>query len=479
MLACGGLMVLRVESVLTLDRPFLGQTSGLEEEALFSMWKAQHGLPVYTDALAMPFSTSYFNELFYAAYAVWGKLWSAGRTVEDAWLPTIWRTLSLLFCLGAWLMLARLISGHLSTPNRKTVCFALCAAGVCVFNPLFHWMSFSVRPDVGAMFGEVAGLALLLRHTRRPSLAGVFLAGSAVALAWSFKQSQVFMLAGGCFFLFWHRQWKELAAFVTPLVIAVVATVGLAGEWYYQNTVVLHALASQFDPVQGGRLAAAATAKAPFMLMGWLLVPFLLLRWQSLTADLRLVLMTVVASLLLCLATSSKIGAGDYYYLAPSVFASVLVFAIMSWPHRLMGLDRLVSRLAICGGMLQLIAVALIFSGQLGRVNIRADQDLAVRLRQRLKDEQGPLLITGRPYNLPWLHPGRPAFVFSYLYDQYEKRYPARLQQSGLRQLLRDRYFRLVVDVDNPPLDFSRELAAAYTLSETGEGYRVYRLSQP
>ncbi|MFN0076467.1 MAG: ArnT family glycosyltransferase [Prosthecobacter sp.] len=465
LLACVVLLALRVTSAVTLDRPFLGNTSGLEEEALFSVWKAQNGEPIYTDAFAAPFATSYFNWLFYAAYALWGKLWSTVWPVAAAWLPTIWRSLSLFFCLGTWLILWRSVfNAPTAAQGRGASLFAFGAAGICVCNPLFHWMSFSVRPDVGAVFCEVAGFALLLRHARQVSLRCVVLAGLAVALAWSFKQSQVFLFAGGCVYLGWHRQWRALAAFAAPLLIVVAATLTCSNEWYYQNTVLLHALTSQFDPAQGFKLAAAAMAKAPFMLMGALLLVPLLVQWRSLTPELRLTVMLAAVSLPLCLITSSKLGAGDYYYLAPSVFAAVLVVA---------------SRRAVVGGIvLQLIAVGLIFSGQLGRVNIRDDQNLTLRLQQRLQHEQGPLLITGRPYNLPWLHPGRPAFVFSYLYDEYERRYPERLQQ-GLRPLIQQRYFRLVVDVDDPPLDFSPELAAAYTLAETGDGFRIYRPRQP
>lgn len=475
-LACGGLLAIRVASAATLDRPFLGQTSGLEEEALFSLWKAHHGQPVYTDALAAPFSTSYFNVLFYAAYAAWSKGWSMVHPLADAWLPTVWRFLSLFLCLGTWLVLWRVmcrLSG--AALERSSSWFALGAASVCVLNPLFHWMSFSVRPDLAAVLGEVACLGFLLAHVRCPSLGCVVLAGTAAAFAWSFKQSQGFACAGGCVFLAWHRRWRELALFVLPLLIVVPATLGFAGEWYRQNTLALHALASRFDPGQGIRFAASAMAKAPCMLAGLLLLLPLARRWRTLGMELRLICFVTAVSLPLCLFTSSKIGAADYYYLAPSVFASLLLFAVLGSSQMGGGITRW---LAMGGLTLQLLSVALIFAGKLGKVSVREDQALAVRLQQRLQHEPGPVLITGRPYNLPWLHAGRPAFVFSYLYDEYERHHPV-LQEQGLRALIRQGYFRVVVDVDDPPLDFSPELARSCTLTETGEGYRLYRPGHP
>jgi hypothetical protein len=482
LLSCVALMVIRLVSAITLDRPFLGQTSGLEEEALFSVWKAQMGEPVYTDAFSAPFSSSYFNWLFYTAYAVWGKLWNAVRPVQDAWLPTIWRVLSLAFTLGTWLVLWRAVfKGQAADKGRYSSLFAFCAAGICMCNPLFHWMSFSVRPDVGAVFCEVTGFALLLRHVRHASMSCVLLAGLAVALAWSFKQSQVFMFGGGFVYLSWHRRWKELAAFIAPMIIVVTATLSLAGEWYYQNTILLPALASQFDPIQGIKLAISAMAKAPFMFIGAILLAPLLLHWRSLKPELKLVVMSAAVSLPACLILSSKIGAADYYYLTPSVFASAVVIGTFRWPHQAgAGMGKLVQRSGACGMMLQLIAIGLIFSGNLGRVNIRDDQALAVRLQQRLVNETGPILVAGRPYNLPWLHPGRPAFVFSFLYPEYERLYPEQfLQRQGLRPLIGQRYFRLVVQVDDPPLDLSQELKLSYHLAETGIGYRIYRPREP
>ncbi|MFO1486247.1 MAG: hypothetical protein U1F71_22990 [Verrucomicrobiaceae bacterium] len=476
LLACVALLFERVSSAVTLDRPFLGQTSGLEEEALFSLWKAHHGQPVYTDALSAPFSTSYFNGLFYAVYAAWSRLWAVFLSFDDAWLPTIWRALSLFLCVGTWLVLWRVIRQASATAaNQMSPLFAPVAAGLCVFNPLFHWMSFSTRPDMGALLGDVAAFGLLLAHVRRFSWNCLLGAGCAAAFAWGFKQSQGFAFAGGAVFLLSHRRWRELAVYAAPLLLMVPVMVVAGGEWYRQNTLTLHALSSQFSAGQGLRLAASAMAKAPCMIAGLLLLIPLTRRWRALEPDLRLMGIVVALSIPLCLFTSSKIGAADYYYLAPSVFASVLLFALFDrsqFNHRFM-------QWIVSGGLLlQLAALGLIFSNRLGKVSVREDQALAVRLQQRLAHETGPVLVTGRPYNLPWLQPGRPAFVFSFLYDEYEKHHPG-LRENGLRALIQKGYFHMVVDMDDPPVDFSREIAESCRLVETDKSFRVYRRRQP
>lgn len=469
-LACLALLVVRVSSAVTWDRPFLGQTSGLEEEALFSLWKAHHHQPVYTDVLALPFSASYFNGLFYTVYAAWGRTWGPLLSLSDAWLPTVWRCLSLLFCGGAWIVLAGLLR-QLST-HHLTFRQAMAAAALAVFTPLFHWMSFSARPDLSALFAETLTLAALLMAVRRDSSALVLAAGAAAALAWSFKQSEVYAFAGGFVFFACHHRWRDLGLFMLPLAVTVLLTMALLGEGYRQNTVTMHIMASQFDVMQGLKFALSAMAKAPCMLGGLVLLLPLALKWRNLGLECRLLSIVTGVSLPLCLFTSSKVGAADYYYLAPAVFASVLLFASLPFISQ-----RLVSRALITLATLQVAAVALIFSGSLGKASVRGDQALAVRLQGRLAGETGPVFVTGRPYNLPWLHPGRPAFVFAYLYDQYERSHP-QLREQGLRSLVRDRYFNVVVDVDDPALDFSAELKASYELAEAGEGFRLYRPRQ-
>lgn len=470
MLACVALLAVRVSSAVTWDRPFLGQTSGLEEEALFSLWKAHHHQPVYTEVLAAPFSASYFNALFYHVYAAWGRGWAGVLSLPDAWLPTVWRFLSLLGCAGAWVVvwqvLRRISTRHLSSGQ------AMAAAALCVFNPLFHWMSFSARPDLAAIFAEALTLGALLAAVRRSSWPLVLAAGGAAALAWSFKQSEVFAFAGGFVFFLWHRRWRDLLLFALPLLLTVPVTMALAGEGYRQNTITMHILASEFDVMQGLKFALSAMAKAPFMAAGVLLLPFLVACWKKLGLEWRLLVTITAVSLPLCLFTSSKIGAADYYYLAPALFASLLLFGSLP----------LVSRWLASGAVgtavtLQLAVVALIFSGSLGKASVREDQALAVRLQSRLAGETGPVFIAGRPYNLPWLQPSRPAFVFAYLYEQYERSHPE-LREEGLRGLIRRQYFDVVVDVDDPPLDFSSELKHGYVLAETGEGYRLYRRRQ-
>src|SRR5512138_1441459 len=69
--------------------PGTAETSGCEEESFFALWRAVHDQPVFTDSTRLPFSSAYFNWLFYAGYR-WPLL-AAVATQGDEAIPRVAR----------------------------------------------------------------------------------------------------------------------------------------------------------------------------------------------------------------------------------------------------------------------------------------------------------------------------------------------------------------------------------------------------
>ena len=102
------LMAARADFAISFSEPLLTVTSGAQYETDFSLWKYVNGIPVYTDLYAIPFSGSWYNWLFYAGY---GEIFNAARSLfslEDAWLPTVARLVSLTSALAGALITYRL-----------------------------------------------------------------------------------------------------------------------------------------------------------------------------------------------------------------------------------------------------------------------------------------------------------------------------------------------------------------------------------
>ena len=101
--ACVLLAVLRIGSEMSFHQPKHRPTSGLEEEALFSVWKVSQHQPVYADPFQIPYAISYFNWLFYSSYGLAGTLALNLLKIDAGWLPTLTRSLSLSLTLGCGL----------------------------------------------------------------------------------------------------------------------------------------------------------------------------------------------------------------------------------------------------------------------------------------------------------------------------------------------------------------------------------------
>src|SRR5438105_4217764 len=74
--------VMRTHSAWKTTSPVSGLnvTSGCEEESLFAVWRQTHGETVYLDSSRPPYSSAYFNWLFYRGY---GTAATLGANPED------------------------------------------------------------------------------------------------------------------------------------------------------------------------------------------------------------------------------------------------------------------------------------------------------------------------------------------------------------------------------------------------------------
>ncbi len=280
-LASGALMAVRLASAVTLERPYLGGTSGCEEEALFSIWKAANGAEVYNNPWLPPFSASYFGWLFYEVYGLWvnGGLSLAGS--EDAWLPTFARLFTLLGWMAGiilyWWVL-RLVWGKSWNATR----WLLPGLALLAFiSPLFHWWSFTARPDIWALALELVALLAAVSYSRQSKgCSWVFVVGIAAFLAWSFRPTNISVLVGfGCWLLFAGRL-KVLFALAASMAIAFATTISLLGRNFIESVFVANSLSGEVLFVVALRNLTSSLSKDPLMTLSILAAMCLLIAWR-------------------------------------------------------------------------------------------------------------------------------------------------------------------------------------------------------
>lgn len=461
-LACGALALWRVVLTISLRQPLQILTSGLEEEALFSIWKAVHGQAVYSDPFAIPFAASYFNWLFYAVYGSITALALSAGSLADEWIPTIAHALSLAFALLCIPLSVRLIREVLDLPPRQSFWLGAGTGVLVAFSPLVGWWNLTARPDIGALVLELLALLFCLRFVKTDRLAYLLAAIFLAFAAWSFRQVAVNVISGLCLYLLLRRRWRILAATVGLTFALYGVTFLLGGANYWSNTITCLG-ATDLYASHGWQNFLLAGRKSPLLLAGFAAAACLLIQSSRRKArpEVGLLALTWFFSILWNFLTSTKIGASDNYFF-PSVALGIF-FALATLDELRRKLpDAVLGRGTVAVLMLaQTASCLVVMAGSAGRIDLRGDDAPAVALAGALRGAGGPTLVTERWLNLPWINPTTPHFVYAYVYREGPLKNHS-YEAGGLEGLIDRRYFRKIVIRKGTRAPFWPEMASNY-----------------
>lgn len=480
-LACVILALVRIAAETSFHQPVHRPTSGLEEEGLFSIWKVSQHQPVYADPLEIPYAISYFNWLFYAAYGLVVIFSLRVLELDSGWLPTVARflTLSLTFACGfGFWQVAR--EGRL-WPEAWSGLQRVCFAAIAVFNPLFGFFIFTARPDVAALFFELAGLALILRYFRTQSRLLLLAAIVALFCAWSFKQTSVFVVSGICLWFVLKRRFADLF-WVSAVSGVLYLTTFLIGGQNYLYAVVRSQANCGFHFLLGADNLMRAFQKSP-------LLPVALLAWgvaalsrrPEWRAQMRSPLSVIfVVSLALSTLMSMKGGASAYYFVGPFVFGMLWLAEFWAATDHFRG-SPILRGAVVAGLCLQLLCVGLVGLSRARVDRSPAEQERHRHLAQKLDLLPGPILVDERFGNLPWIQRKPPHFVYAYTY-WFDRAAGKTYSKGGLGGLIRSRYFKTIVlrsqtEAPTQP-SFDGQSLAAYERLESNGDYDFYVLAK-
>lgn len=470
-LACLALAAARLGHSISLTTPLQFTTSGAEEEALASIWRFIHGQPVYTDPRVVPFTASYFNWLFYALYGtVAGGIMGLGG-LGDAWLPTICRSITLAFAIFGVAIFAGLV--RQATGARISRSAAWLSGVLAFFNPLAGFWVITTRPDVGAAVLELGAVAMFLRHGRTARLPDLVAAAVLGGAAWAFKQTSVGALAGIALALvFSHgrpgRPETDGGArpvfWMAGIFCAGAAMAGAVLGPIYRHGLYLAQVHAGFELSRALLHFGVALLKMPFIAVAF---GGAVLAWRRSDTTLRVVTSILAVTFLLELGASSKVGAGDYYFLPLAVW-SVLWIAL--------ALDRLplhmLSPAVATAALLQLGAIGLVLAGHCGTVDPRDSARPYEHLARFLAGRPGPVFVQDTYGDLPWISPRPPHFVIA-SNNGVDARAGVEFQAGGWPGLLMRGYFATVVTNAGPD-ELPAALLARYRFVRQETRWRYY-----
>jgi hypothetical protein len=443
-------------------------TSGCEEESFYTVWRVNHGLAAYVDSSAPPYSTAYFNWLFYKIYGAA----SAGHPDEE--IPHWGRLCTLL---GA--ALAFLLSGWALTEavTLNRLAWGVLAAGALWSSGLFGWWLFTMRPDIWALTLEIGSVAWFLAiYPRRRWLAAIGGVGLAY-LAWSFKQSNVSAVGTLFLFLAWRRE-RSLATTVAGLFIFLDAVTLIVGGHFYRAN--LAAAAGSFDSLLGWvNLLHAAGRTLPLMILPVYALGLWLgdgrQPWSGAAPiAVQFAMIGLLVSGILAFAASFKLGASYNYYFSAAFFATLLGVhsrhALQSRTFLRVGDGLLAAALA---GAVTIAGLQL--SGRLGTLSLATANAVLTQRLEVWEKLPSPRFSDDRRLAMPWLNPGLPLFIPAYNYPADRARHRP-FQHDGIGGLIRDGYFAalLLPDATGDYYDGAL-LSCHYDRTYSVAGLAVYR----
>lgn len=475
--ACIVLLLVRIYYAISFVTPYMLATTGYEWESIFSILNFVHRQAVYTDPHSIPFSVSYYNWAYYFFYGSITNVCLHLLHLDDIWIPTIGRLISLVFMFitgGIFWLASRdfIKSGPFA---RKPIAVAWCIIAAC--SPLVGFWAITVRPDMGALALETAGLYVILHYMRKQDERLIILAALLFYAAWSFKQSSVTLLTGSILALLLLKHWRAFFTLSSIWWLLVLATLFVGGPVYRENTLSAQ-LHLPMTISLGLENALRAAEKNPLLLLSAAAIliatarQFRLLASRPIEAALTLV---VLSSCCFAFITSCKNGANDNYYI-PAAWAAMLAFALIS--ERMNGSLKFAG-LAACS-VLMVCAVALAPAGLTYFYNYR-DHDVTYRnLAIRLSRLPGPAFVT-EPYpNLPWVQHYSPNFVIPDTY-YFDRAAGIPLEDGGWEGLAAQGYFATLVfneDFTPSPSTLQKYKLVDEYLDRNGD-FKFYRRIEP
>lgn len=472
---------LRVYCSVSFTRTYYFLTTGSEEESFYAAWKYVHGLPVYVDFHKAPFAASYFNWAFYVVYGSVTKLALGVLGLNDEWIPTVGRIVTLTGC-AAGFFAACAIARHLAKTRKisllQTSLLLLFFAGY-----LMGFWAITVRPDVWALTLELAGFYFFLRYLDNNKRTAFLAAVLFFYLAWSFKQNFVGLFGGCVLYLLAQKKIASAAQFFCAFAMLVALTC-FAGSDDYRYLLFKSQLRMKLVPSVGWyNLRLAVLKSLPVVLFAAGLGVLAL--WQKPLKGLKqkvqgdkplqLLLLCFGVSFPLFFFMAMKEGASDNYFFTPFVVLVLLLIYASARLRTVKAFQQVAHWVFVPACLLSVGEGGLIMAGKFGQIDRRPSAK-QYETAKRLMDTLPKPILFGKDNiaNLPWINKSPQNFILATTY-YYKDAYGDTFEYGGIEGLMQSGYFNAVVDPDYPVPDLKERYRLADSVFENNHRFYIWR----
>ena len=459
---CIVLMAARAFYAISFHTPLQLMTSGAEYESLYVIWKYINGLTVYADHTQIPYAGSFYNWVYYFFYGEVTGLIIKSFSLNDAWLPTIARLITVTGTIyGVWITckLFFLISPNNSVFFKK---IGLALAVLIFLGPLMGFFGIAAQPDIWGFAIDVTAIYLFLRFYDERPLLGVVLFCCFAYLAWGFKQIFIFSTGTVGLFLFIRRDWKMLITLIGISFAGWGATLSLGTSQYIKTIIMFGGSTVAFDSANLIRNLSNFFIKTLPILLGLfgIFAAIIINKqlknlfkeiWHGLNLKehrpyIGISLLGSLITGIIVIPASSKLGAAENYYFMLSFFLSLLLLSIMIWAEKLIEWSDTIFWPLGVGWALLGTAIFMVILGVTGVISTRHFHEENIQVRNCLvsKNLDQPLFIANQYLSLPWMIPAEENYVVQTNY-RWDKPRGIKMEGGGVGGLIDKGYFATII----------------------------------
>ena len=444
------LLGFRVEHIISFKSVYHVVTSGFEEESLFAMWKYHHFIPVYNDPHQIPYSASYFNWLFYSFYGSLISLIMHHFHLNDAFIPTIGRCITLAVVSLGFLINAKLLAQNDNQSRSLPYSLAFSLSALLWLGPLVGYWAITVRPDLLALLCDVIAALFLFNYLRNKTLMSIVLAAICCYLSWACKQINIVMPIAIGLFLLTEKEWRAVLLFSVVLIVGYALTISLASAAllktiFFVDTAVPLSWAMLIENLVDFAKKPLPAAVLWVALIGAQCSNKQIIRKIHSDKMVKFGLCGLLAWAITLLPASSKVGSSvNYYFIA-------LFFWILAIAGALRQLSQQRSKWIDGGialaGMVFITCIFIAFSNA-SIQNIQEQRVEQAQLQECMTKVMPPIFVVNHYAALPWMNPSPISFVLAYNYwsDRHANR---SFEHNGIGGLIGQGYFNTLI---LPPL---------------------------
>jgi hypothetical protein len=470
------LMMVRVLTVISFAEPRHVVTSGFEEESLLAIWKYLHGMAIYQDPHQLPFTASYFNWLFYQIYGAWTAFFINVFHLEESWIPTVTRCLTLVMVFLGGGLTYRLLSENGKQTQNKLL--ALSLTMILWGGPLLGFWAMTTRPDVLALFFDVCAAYFFLKYFDKKLLLAIGLGALGCYLSWACKQINIVMPLSIGLFLLYHKRFQAFLGFSTALISLYGLTLWLAPPAMLSMLFFIKTAIPLSLTVLIANLMKFLAKTFPLWIIGSALATQALFnptykRWLFENNRLLLGMAGLIAWMLTLLPASSKVGSADNYHFICLFFITLVVNAGLSYQQGLKPYVKLSQGIA---GVL--FCFAIVFSFTNGSLqHLRQQHEELTALETCLKALPQPTFCVNHYGALPWMLPDQQPFVLAYNYWS-DRQAGCPFAENGIGGLISKQYFKSLILPEGIKDNFDGAALSGYVPQAIScQGYTVYKLA--